>query len=81
MAGRVQGVGFRWSTRDKARELDVVGTVSNRPDGSVEVIACANESQLEAFVTWLRRGPALASVSSVECSNIHPCAYASFSIE
>ena len=37
--GKVQGVGFRYYTKLKAEELEVCGTVENRPDGSVLIFA------------------------------------------
>ncbi|MEO1999328.1 MAG: acylphosphatase [Planctomycetaceae bacterium] len=37
--GRVQGVGFRWTTRSIARRFPVTGTVRNLPDGTVELVA------------------------------------------
>jgi hypothetical protein len=36
--GRVQGVGFRWSTAQRARELGLEGAVWNRRDGAYDVI-------------------------------------------
>jgi acylphosphatase len=62
--GRVQGVGFRWSTRREAERLGLVGTVRNRSDGAVVVAAEGRISHLEAFVEWLAVGPPAASVSS-----------------
>lgn len=37
--GEVQGVGFRWWVRSRALALGLAGSVSNLPDGRVEVVA------------------------------------------
>ena len=63
--GRVQGVGFRWWTRQQAEELGVRGTVRNLPDGSVEVTAAGKEEQLMKLEHRLKEGPLTSHVSSV----------------
>lgn len=64
--GRVQGVFFRVSTRDRAHEIGLQGWVRNLPDGRVETVACGNETQLGSFELWLKQGPDLALVSEVK---------------
>jgi len=49
-SGRVQGVGFRFTTVEIARDLNVVGWVRNLRDGKVEVVAEAEESTLKDFL-------------------------------
>ncbi len=66
VTGRVQGVFFRASTRDVARELDLKGYAMNLRDGSVEVLACGNPSAIDALAEWLERGPPLATVERVD---------------
>ena len=60
--GRVQGVGFRWYARERARSLDLTGWVRNRPDGSVEILASGASSRLEEFKALIREGPRGATV-------------------
>lgn len=55
--GRVQGVGFRWFTRQLAQSLGVKGTVRNLYNGDVEVIAQADRDTLDYFVNKLKEGP------------------------
>ncbi|GAX02684.1 acylphosphatase [Secundilactobacillus pentosiphilus] len=55
--GRVQGVGFRWTTARLANRLQVVGWVKNEPDGSVTVRAQADETSLNAFIEALKKSP------------------------
>ncbi len=63
--GRVQGVGFRATTMDEARRLQLAGWVRNRIDGTVEVLAEGPPAKLALFLSYLKRGPLGARVSSV----------------
>jgi len=53
-AGRVQGVGFRYSARSLARGFAVTGYVKNMPDGSVELVAEGAPGEVEQFVSALK---------------------------
>jgi acylphosphatase len=66
ISGRVQGVYFRRFAKNKADSLGVKGTVRNREDGCVEIIAQAESGTLETFILWCRKGPITARVSHVE---------------
>ena len=48
-AGRVQGVGFRYTVKALASGFEVLGTVRNLPDGRVELTAEGERAELEAF--------------------------------
>lgn len=69
--GRVQGVGYRYSTRHYAQDLNVVGWVKNRDDGKVELIAEGDKITLEQLLTWLKQGPCFADVTNVKVTH-HP---------
>ncbi|MBP7216881.1 MAG: acylphosphatase [Candidatus Omnitrophica bacterium] len=49
-SGRVQGVGFRFTVRELADELDVGGWVKNLPDGRVQLVAEAEEEVLKKLL-------------------------------
>ena len=70
IAGRVQGVGFRWFAHDAARREGVQGWVRNLADGSVEVVVVAPPDRLRAFVDEMGRGPRGARVQSVNAGEI-----------
>ena len=53
--GRVQGVGYRARVVDAARLHDVVGSVMNRPDGSVHIDVQAPEQAIAAFIAEIAR--------------------------
>jgi acylphosphatase len=52
--GRVQGVGFRYTTQGIARRYDVTGYVRNLPDGRVELVAEGDRNELAAFLDDIR---------------------------
>jgi acylphosphatase len=66
VSGRVQGVYFRASTRDRAREVGVDGWVRNLDDGRVEAAFEGSREGVEALVEWCHEGPPRASVDGVE---------------
>jgi acylphosphatase len=53
-AGKVQGVGFRYSVKRVATGFEVTGTVRNLDDGRVELIAEGAQEELEAFRQAIR---------------------------
>ena len=80
VTGRVQGVFFRVSTRDFAVPLGLTGHAVILPDGSVEVLACGEPDAVAELERWLRDGPPMASVSSVESIDVDCTAPQHFSI-
>jgi len=48
--GRVQGVGFRWTTKDVASRFTVRGWVRNEPDGSVRCEVLGDPAEIDAFL-------------------------------
>ncbi len=66
VSGRVQGVFFRASTREQARQLGLRGHARNLPDGRVEVVAAGADAAIDALAQWLHRGPANARVDAVQ---------------
>ncbi len=63
--GKVQMVGFRYSTLQKAEELKLVGTVENLRDGSVEIEIQGEEENIDKFIEWSKLGPPYANVKKI----------------
>ena len=53
-AGRVQGVGFRFTTKQIAKGFDVIGTVKNLADGRVELCVRGDFDEVEEFLLEIR---------------------------
>ena len=68
--GRVQGVGFRYFTRQRGMALGLRGRASNLADGSVEVLAIGESSDVEQLIQWLRQGPPSATVERILVSQL-----------
>ncbi len=64
--GRVQGVNFRYYTRQQAQALRITGWVANRPDRSVQVVAEGTEQALQKILAFLQRGSLSSRVDSVD---------------
>ena len=70
--GRVQGVFFRDSTRQRAQAAGVAGWVANRPDGTVEAVFEGEAEAVDALVGWMHDGPRGADVERVEVTEEEP---------
>jgi acylphosphatase len=64
--GRVQGVFFRFHTKEIAEELGLKGWVKNLFDGRVEVLVEGEKDKVEKLVQFLKNGPPAARVEKVE---------------
>ena len=80
VTGRVQGVSFRWYTREQAQRLGVVGWVRNEPDGSVLLHAEGEDDAVDALVAWCRTGPSTAKVTDVAVREAAPSGATSFDV-
>ena len=72
ISGRVQGVGFRHSTREAAIQRNVKGWVKNLPDGRVEAVLEGSQTDVESMIEWCHQGPPAASVREVNVSRESP---------
>ena len=66
--GRVQGVFFRDSVRERARAHGVSGWICNRSDGAVEAVLEGRPDNVERVVRFCRTGPRQASVERIDVS-------------
>ena len=65
ITGKVQGVFFRQSTKQKAEELGIKGWVRNQPDGSVLAEIEGPQQALMVMEAWLKMGPESAIVEKL----------------
>ena len=80
IAGRVQGVAFRWSARRALARLGVVGWVRNLPGGRVEAWVEGEPEAVERALSWLAGGPPAARVTGTEVEEHSPAGLEGFEI-
>ena len=80
VSGRVQGVFYRDSCQQMARRLGVRGSVRNRHDGSVEVVAEGDRDAVDALLAWCREGPPRAIVTGLAITDEPPIGETSFRV-
>jgi len=66
ISGRVQGVWFRVSTKQKAEQLGVTGWVKNTADGKVEALFEGDKKHIQEMIDWCHQGPPSAQIDHVE---------------
>lgn len=64
--GRVQHVGFRRFVLRQAELLNLSGWVRNKSDGSVELYATGDQTNIVSFIEQSRKGPLFASVFNID---------------
>lgn len=70
--GYVQGVGFRYSVLERARQRGLSGWVSNRHDGSLEAVFEGDDDAVESLVVFMRDGPRGADVDRADVDAEEP---------
>ncbi len=66
ISGRVQGVGYRYSTLYKAQSLGITGWVRNTYDRKVEAFFEGDEKAVDEMLKWCQQGPSMSFVSNIE---------------
>ena len=81
VAGTVQGVYYRYSTKRQADGLGLKGTVKNLPDGTVGIVCEGEEKDLQNLIDWCKKGPRGAHVERIDVKWETPSrAFSDFSI-
>jgi acylphosphatase len=78
--GKVQGVNFRYHTKQAAERLGISGTVQNCDDGTVLIFAQGEEQRMDAFMEWCCTGPSRAMVVGIEVGETGNRDYVDFNI-
>lgn len=78
--GRVQGVFFRDTARERARAHGVSGWVRNRSDGSLEAVFEGDLEAVDRLVRFCETGPPRASVERVEVIEEEPEGLSGFDV-
>ena len=66
ISGDVQGIGYRFHTRIKARNLGLKGWVRNLDSGEVEAVFEGDEDKVKEMIEWCKKGSSFAKVENVK---------------
>ena len=80
VTGKVQGVFYRQSTREKAIASGITGEIKNMPDDTVHIVATGSAEQIEKLIEWCKQGPPKAKVSDVFVTGIPLQVFEKFAI-
>lgn len=78
--GIVQGVGFRFFTKQQAEKHNITGWVKNKENGTVEIVAEGERDQVDRFIEKVRKGPLGSRVEHVSMETETPSSFQSFEI-
>jgi acylphosphatase len=81
ISGKVQRVGYRFSTLSQARKLGVKGWVQNLPSGEVEGVFTGDRDSIEQMIKWCHRGSVDAVVKNVTVEPFEPQEFQNFEIK
>ncbi len=78
--GKVQGVFYRVSAKEKAEEFQLTGWVKNTPEGNVEALVSGSKERIQQFIDWCKQGPPRAEVTDVIVTEKEDGAFEAFTI-
>jgi acylphosphatase len=81
VSGKVQGVDYRTTAREQARNLGVAGFAKNMTNGSVYIEAEGEEAALQDFITWCKTGTPWSKVEKVEVEEGEMRDFKEFTVE
>lgn len=81
ISGRVQGVGYRYSTVETATQLRLKGWVRNLPDKRVEAVFEGKREIVEQMIRWCHEGPPAALVETVKVEYLAPEGFERFEVK
>lgn len=64
--GRVQGVGFRYFTKQLAKKYNIGGSVRNKADGTVELIINDASNNTDEFIEGIKKGNGFMKIENIE---------------
>ena len=70
ISGKVQGVFYRFETKNSAAKLGIKGYVKNLPNGSVEAVFEGESSIVNQMLDWCNKGPSAARVENIQTEKI-----------